>query len=86
MKQIYLDNGATTPLCDAAKAKIAEAMETFGNPSSLHPAGQAARKLVEDARREIAAGNVANYDKYLRSVQNIFEGAAEDILIDLLKR
>ena len=55
MKQIYLDNSATTPLCDAAKAKILEAMETFGNPSSLHPAGQAARKLVEDARREIAS-------------------------------
>ena len=55
MKQIYLDNGATTPLCDAAKAKIVDAMETFGNPSSLHPAGQAARKLVEDARREVAA-------------------------------
>ena len=55
MKQIYLDNGATTPLCDAAKAKIVDAMETFGNPSSLHPAGQAARKLVDDARREVAA-------------------------------
>ena len=55
MKQIYLDNSATTPLCDAAKAKITEAIDTFGNPSSLHPAGQAARKLVEDARREIAA-------------------------------
>ena len=55
MKQIYLDNSATTPLCDAAKEKIAEAIEIFGNPSSLHPAGQAARKLVEDARRDIAS-------------------------------
>lgn len=55
MKQIYLDNSATTPLCDAAKEKIADTMEIFGNPSSLHPAGQAARKLVEDARREIAS-------------------------------
>ena len=55
MKQIYLDNSATTPLSDAAKAKINEALEQFGNPSSLHPLGQTARKLVEDARREIAA-------------------------------
>lgn len=55
MKQIYLDNSATTPLCDAAKARLGEAIEIFGNPSSLHPAGQAARKLVEDARREIAS-------------------------------
>ena len=55
MKQIYLDNSATTALSDAAKGKITEAIEIFGNPSSLHPAGQAARKLVEDARREIAS-------------------------------
>ena len=55
MKQIYLDNSATTPLCDVAKTKLCEAIDTFGNPSSLHPAGQAARKLVEDARREFAA-------------------------------
>ncbi len=55
MKQIYLDNSATTSLCDAAKQKITETIEIFGNPSSLHPAGQAARKLVEDARREVAA-------------------------------
>ena len=55
MKQIYLDNSATTALSDAAKVKINEAIEIFGNPSSLHPAGQAARKLVEDARREIAS-------------------------------
>ena len=27
MKQIYLDNSATTPLSDAAKAKINEALE-----------------------------------------------------------
>ena len=55
MKQIYLDNSATTPLSSAAKEKMLAAMESFGNPSSLHPAGQAAKKLVEDARREIAA-------------------------------
>ncbi len=54
MKQIYLDNSATTALCDAAREKLTEAIECYGNPSSLHPMGQAARKLVEDARREIA--------------------------------
>lgn len=54
MKQIYLDNSATTALCDAAKQKLLEAVECYGNPSSLHPMGQAARKLVEEARREIA--------------------------------
>ena len=54
MKEIYLDNSATTPLCDAAKGAILSAMECFGNPSSLHPAGQAANALVTQARREIA--------------------------------
>ncbi|MBQ9785336.1 MAG: cysteine desulfurase [Clostridia bacterium] len=54
MKEIYLDNSATTPLCEEAKAKMLAAMETYGNPSSLHPAGQAAHALVEEARRKIA--------------------------------
>lgn len=55
MKEIYLDNSATTALCDAAKDAIRGAMECYGNPSSLHPVGQAARTLVENARKEIAA-------------------------------
>ena len=54
-KEIYLDNSATTPLSDAAKAKIAEAMEIYGNPSSLHSAGQSAEKLISAARGQILA-------------------------------
>ena len=50
---IYLDNSATTPISDAAKVKIEQAIEYFGNPSSLHDAGLAAEKLVSDARRAI---------------------------------
>jgi cysteine desulfurase len=51
---IYLDNSATTPLCAAAKDAMCQAMELYGNPSSLHSVGQAAHALVEKARREIA--------------------------------
>lgn len=51
---IYLDNSATTPLCSAARARMVEAMDCYGNPSSTHAAGQAARTLVENARREVA--------------------------------
>ncbi len=54
MREIYLDNSATTALCDSAKEQIRLAMELYGNPSSLHPAGQAARAAVEEARRKIA--------------------------------
>ncbi len=52
-KEIYLDNSATTPLSPTAKAAILEAMEIYGNPSSLHSAGQAAEKLIEKAREQI---------------------------------
>ena len=53
---IYLDNNATTPLSDAAKQALIAAADCYGNPSSLHPSGQEARRLVENAREEILRG------------------------------
>ena len=50
---IYLDNSATTPLCAAARARMIEAMDCYGNPSSTHTAGQGARAMIENARREV---------------------------------
>lgn len=50
---IYLDNSATTPLCDSAKKAINRAMDCYGNPSSLHYAGDSARSLIESARRSV---------------------------------
>lgn len=52
---IYLDHAATTPLEPA----VLEAMrpwltEHFGNPSSQHAAGRAAREAVEGAREQAA--------------------------------
>ena len=55
MDFIYFDNSATTPLCDAAKKAMYEAMECYGNPSSLHGLGQEAHVLLERARRQVAA-------------------------------
>lgn len=55
MKEIYLDNSATTALSPAAKRAMTEAMELYGNPSSLHAAGNRSKELLEAARREIAA-------------------------------
>ena len=52
---IYLDNSATTEISAAAKKKMCEAMDVYGNPSSTHTAGLAARKIVEEAREKIAA-------------------------------
>ncbi len=52
---IYLDNSATTPLCPEAIAAMQEAMETFGNPSSLHAVGQAADAILRRSRTRVAA-------------------------------
>ena len=50
-----MDNSATTALSDGAKQRMTLAMECYGNPSSLHPLGEQAHTLVEQARREIAS-------------------------------
>ena len=47
----YLDNSATTPLCDAAKSKMISVAETYGNPSSLHEMGVKAQAELEHARK-----------------------------------
>lgn len=53
---IYLDHNATTPLCPAAAQAMAECQaQAFANPSSQHAPGRLARRLLEDAREEIAA-------------------------------
>lgn len=55
MAQIYLDHNATTPLLpEAAEAMRRCETEAFGNPSSAHSAGRAARRALEDARERIA--------------------------------
>ncbi len=60
---IYLDNSATTPLCDGAKKKISEMTEIFGNPSSLHSVGLAAEKELSSARAIIACSLGAREDE-----------------------
>ena len=51
---IYLDHNATSPLRPEAAAAVLRALEIGGNPSSVHAAGRAARKLIEDAREAVA--------------------------------
>ncbi|MCR2785461.1 MULTISPECIES: cysteine desulfurase family protein [unclassified Microbacterium] len=52
---VYLDHAATTPLRPQARAAWLRASETVGNPSSIHGGGQAARRVLEDARERLAA-------------------------------
>ncbi len=53
--RIYLDHAATTPVCAAARAAMAEGLERWANPSSPHAEGRAARAALEDARGRIGA-------------------------------
>ena len=51
---VYLDHAATTPLRAEAREAWVAAHEVLGNPSSIHGAGQAARRLLEDSRERLA--------------------------------
>ncbi len=53
--RFYLDYNATAPLRPEARAAMLAALDRVGNPSSIHFEGRAARALVEEARREVAA-------------------------------
>jgi len=56
MESIYLDNNATTPLApEVRQAMTTSLADCFGNPSSSHRFGEAARQAVEEARRQVAA-------------------------------
>lgn len=52
---VYLDHAATTSLRDQARAAWLEVSCSVGNPSSLHASGRAARRVVEEAREQVAA-------------------------------
>jgi cysteine desulfurase len=56
MQDIYLDHAATTPLWpEALEAMLPYLREQFGNPSSTHRFGRAARSALEEARERISA-------------------------------
>jgi cysteine desulfurase len=55
MKEIYLDNAATTPV----RKEVVDAMipflgDDYGNPSSLHEKGLKARRAIDCAREKVA--------------------------------
>lgn len=53
---VYLDHNATTPLDPAVReAMLPWFGERFGNASSRHEYGRAARKAIEEARAQVAA-------------------------------
>lgn len=55
MRKVYADHAATTPVLPAVREAMLPFLgEVFGNPSSLHDWGDAAREAVETARGHVA--------------------------------
>jgi cysteine desulfurase len=54
-ERVYLDWNATAPLRPQAHDALIAALDVVGNPSSVHGEGRAARRLVEQAREQVAA-------------------------------
>lgn len=56
VQRYYFDHNATTPVSpEVLEAMLPIMTEVFGNPSSIHHYGQAARAKLDDARRQVAA-------------------------------
>ena len=56
MKDIYLDNAATTPVDERVLDAMTPYLKTnYGNASSVHKAGRDSKVMLEDARESIAA-------------------------------
>ena len=55
MKEVYLDNSATTQAYRSVGELVQRVMcEDYGNPSSMHAKGVAAEKYIKEARETLA--------------------------------
>ncbi|MEV1129363.1 cysteine desulfurase family protein [Agromyces sp. NPDC049794] len=52
---VYLDHAATTPMRAEAIEALTASLHVVGNPSSIHSAGQDAKRLLEESRERVAA-------------------------------
>lgn len=70
---IYLDNSATTPMCEEAIEAYAKAARIcFGNPSSLHALGVEAERAVDAAREAVLSS------LYTKDGRIIFTGSGSE--------
>lgn len=51
---VYFDHNASAPMPEEVVAAVTDAFAEFGNPSSVHAQGRAARKVIEEARASVA--------------------------------
>lgn len=52
--KVYLDNAATTPLSPSVKEYITSLLDSFYNPSSTYEAGKESKRIIEEARDNVA--------------------------------
>mgnify|MGYP006293067321 CR=1 FL=1 len=53
-RRVYMDNNATTPLHPEVKQAMTEALDVYGNASSMHASGREAKEGIDEARSRIA--------------------------------
>ncbi|MBR9825495.1 MAG: cysteine desulfurase [Alphaproteobacteria bacterium] len=93
---VYFDHNATTQVRPDVIALMGAVMAEVGNPSSVHAHGQAARRLVDEARRQIGkalcvrgedviftAGGTEALNLALHSV--IKAGAAQRLIVSAIE-
>jgi len=56
---VYLDDNAASPLRPVAREAMLSALDLIGNPSSVHRFGRLTRRVIEDARAQIAVSTGA---------------------------
>ncbi len=54
IQRIYLDHNATTPLHPRVRQKWGEALDLWGNPSSVHWFGRKSKEVLRETRRKLA--------------------------------
>ena len=88
---VYLDHNATTPLAPAVLAAMLPWLESrFGNASSRHEYGRAARQAIDEARQRVAAAVNAHPTEVVftsggSEANNLFiKGAAASLKAGLL--
>jgi cysteine desulfurase len=81
LERVYLDHAATTPVRPAARRATLAVLDdvTLGNPASLHAAGRAARRVLEESRELVATALQA------RATEVLFTSGATESLNLALK-
>lgn len=81
---IYFDNAATTALHSEVKEAMTLAMDSYGNPASIHAPGRRSRVFIEDQRTRVATllgvqpGEIFFTSGGTESIQTAITGAVKN--------